>query len=42
MNIINNKIFLAGDKIMLEMYFKQHGFTYSVCAIILTAFTKIR
>ena len=31
MNGIVNKFLLAGDKIMLEMHLKQHGFTYSAC-----------
>ena len=32
MNEIDNKFLLAGDKFMPEMYLKQLGFTYSVCA----------
>ena len=31
MNEIVNKILLAGDKFMPEMYLKQPGFTYSAC-----------
>ena len=31
MNEIVNKLLLAGDKFMLEMYFRQPGFTYSAC-----------
>ena len=31
MNEIVNKIFLAGDKFMLEMHLKQPGYTYSAC-----------
>ena len=36
MNEIVNKVLLAGDKFMPEMYLKQPGFTYSVCG----SFTK--
>ena len=28
---IGNKFSLVGDKFLLEMHLKQHGFTYSVC-----------
>ena len=31
MNAIKNKILLAGDKFMPEMYLKQPRFTYSAC-----------
>ena len=31
MNEIINKFLLAGDKFILEIHLKQHGFTYSVC-----------
>ena len=31
MNEIVNKFLLAGDKLMLERYLKQSGFTYSAC-----------
>ena len=31
MNDINNKFFLAGDKLMPEMHLRQHGFTYRAC-----------
>ena len=31
MNEIVNKLLLVGDKFMLEMHLKQHGFTYSAC-----------
>ena len=31
MNEILNKVLLAGDKFMSEMYFKQPEFTYSAC-----------
>ena len=33
MNAINNKFFLAGDKIMLEMYLRHFGFTYKACGL---------
>ena len=36
MNEIVNKLLLAGDKFMPEMYLKQPGFTYSPCG----SFTK--
>ena len=36
MNEIVNKVLLAGDKFMPEMYLKQLGFTYSTCG----SFTK--
>ena len=36
MNEIVNKVLLAGDKFMPEMYLKQPGFTYSICG----SFTK--
>ena len=36
MNEIVNKFLLAGDNCMLEMRFKQSGFTYSACG----SFTK--
>ena len=36
MNEIVNKLLLAGDKFMAEMYLKQTGFTYSACR----SFTK--
>ena len=36
MNEIVNKVLLAGDKFMPEMYLKQLGFTYSACG----SFTK--
>ena len=32
MNEIINKLLLAGDKFMPEMYLKQSGFTYSACS----------
>ena len=32
MNEIVNKFLLVGDKFMPEMYLKQPGFTYSICA----------
>ena len=31
-----NKLLLAGDKFILQMYLKQSGFTYSACG----AFTR--
>ena len=31
MNAIVNKLLLAGDKFMLEMYLRQPEFTYSAC-----------
>ena len=31
MNEIVNKLLLAGDKFMPEMYLRQPGFTYSAC-----------
>ena len=31
MNEIVNKLLLAGDKFMPEMYLRQPGFTYSTC-----------
>ena len=31
MNNLINKFLLAGDKFMLDMNFRQPGFTYSVC-----------
>ena len=31
MNEIVNKFFLAGDKFMTEMHWRQPGFTYSTC-----------
>ena len=31
MNEIVNKFFLAGDKFMPEMHWRQPGFTYSAC-----------
>ena len=31
MNEIVNKLLLAGDKFMLEMYLKKIGFTYTAC-----------
>ena len=31
MNEIINKILLAGDKFMSEMYLRQPGFMYSAC-----------
>ena len=31
-----NKLLLAGDKFILQMYLKQPGFTYSACG----AFTR--
>ena len=31
MNEIVNKILLAGDQFMPEIYLRQHGFTYSPC-----------
>ena len=31
MNEIVNKFLLAADKFMLEMHFKQPGFTYNAC-----------
>ena len=31
MNEIVNKLLLAGDKCMPEMYLRQLGFTYSAC-----------
>ena len=31
MNEIVNKFFLAGDKFMPEMHWRQAGFTYSAC-----------
>ena len=31
MNEIVNKFLLAGDKLMLEMHWKQQEFTYSAC-----------
>ena len=31
MNEIVNKFLLAGDKFMLEMHFRQPGFTFSTC-----------
>ena len=31
MNVIVNKILLAGDKFMPEIHLKQPGFTYSAC-----------
>ena len=31
MNEIVNKLLLAGDKFMLEMYLKKIGFTYPAC-----------
>ena len=31
MNEIVNKLLLAGDKFMSEMYLRQLGFTYSAC-----------
>ena len=31
MNEILNKVLLAGDKIMPEMYLRQPGYTYSAC-----------
>ena len=31
MNKIINKFLLTGDKFMLELFFKQPGFTYSCC-----------
>ena len=36
MNKIVNKILLAGDKFMPEIYLKPPGFTYSACG----TFTK--
>ena len=36
MNKIVNKILLAGDMFMPEIYLKQPGFTYSACG----TFTK--
>ena len=38
MNKIINKFLLTGDKILLELYLKQPGFTYSACG----PFTKNR
>ena len=32
MNEIINKFLLAGDKFMSEIYLRQPGFTYNVCA----------
>ena len=32
MNAIVNKLLLAGDKFMSEIYLTQSGFTYSACA----------
>ena len=31
MNELGNKILLAGDKFMSQMYLRQPEFTYSVC-----------
>ena len=31
MNVIVNKLLLAGDKLILKMYLRQPGFTYSAC-----------
>ena len=31
MNEIVNKVLLAGDQFMPEIYLRQHGFTYSAC-----------
>ena len=31
MNDINSKFFLAGNKFMSEMHFRQPGFTYNAC-----------
>ena len=31
MNAITNKFLLAGDKVMLEMFLRQLGFTYKAC-----------
>ena len=36
MNQIVNKVLLAGDKYMPEIYLRQPGFTYSPCGL----FTK--
>ena len=38
MNAIVNKVLLAGDKFMPEMYLRQPGFAYSACR----PFTKIK
>ena len=38
MNAIVNKLLLARDRFMLEMYLRQPGFTYSACGL----FTKIK
>ena len=31
MNVIVNKLLLAGDKLILKMHLRQPGFTYSAC-----------
>ena len=33
MNEIVNKVLLAGDKFMPEMYLRQPGFIYSTCGL---------
>ena len=33
MNAIVNKLLLAGDKFMPEMYWRKQGFTYSACEL---------
>ena len=42
MNEMENKLLLARDKFMPEMYLKQAGFTYSICGTLLKKKERIK